>query len=148
MMDMKIRKMKAADYDRVYALWMRTPGMGLNDLDDSIEGITQFLNHNPETCFVLEEGDIYGVVLTGNDGRRGYIYHLAVDPIYRGKGYGKSLVEYALTALKDMGVNKVALVVFETNEKGNAFWDHMGFSTRPDLIYRNRALVDIKRIDT
>ena len=63
---------------------MSCEGMGLNNLDDSKEGIGRFLNGNPDTCFVAElENVIIGVILTGNDGRRGYIYHTAVNPKYR-----------------------------------------------------------------
>ena len=43
---------------------------------------------------------------------------------------------------------KVALVVFERNEKGNAFWEKQGFTVRNDLIYRNLSLVELTRIDT
>ncbi len=42
----------------------------------------------------------------------------------------------------------MALVVFNKNEAGNAFWENMGFASRDDLVYRNKALVDIIRIDT
>ena len=38
---MTIRRMTIADYKQVYALWMNTPGMGLNNLDDSEEGIAK-----------------------------------------------------------------------------------------------------------
>ena len=63
---------------------MSCEGMGLNNLDDSKEGIGRFLNRNPDTCFVAElENVIIGVILTGNDGRRDYIYHTAVNPKYR-----------------------------------------------------------------
>ena len=63
---------------------MSCEGMGLNNLDDSKEGIGRFLNRNPDTCFVAElENVIIGVILTGNDGRRGYIYYTAVNPKYR-----------------------------------------------------------------
>ena len=34
------------------------------------------------------------------------------------------------------------------NEGGNAFWEKMGFTTRPDLTYRNKTLVEMERIDT
>lgn len=50
--------------------------------------------------------------------------------------------------LAERGINKVALVVFDRNETGNAFWEKQGFTVRHDLIYRNKALVDIQRIDT
>ena len=142
---MHLRKMKIEDYDNVYSLWMSCVGMGLNNLDDSKEGIEKFLNRNPDTCYIAVEKD---VIMVGNDGRRGYIYHTAVHPNYRKQGIGKSLVEIALDSLLKLGINKVALVVFERNNAGNEFWEKMGFTSRNDLIYRNKALVEIERIDT
>jgi len=146
---MKIRKFKTTDYDEVYTLWRRTPGMGLNDIDDSREGIEKYLKRNPRTAFVAElEGEIVGVILAGHDGRRGYIHHTCVAGELRHNGIGARLVETALEALKGEGISKVALVVFGRNEGGNAFWERMGFTLRPDLNYRNKALIDLVRMDT
>ncbi len=146
---MNIRLMTIEDYDRVYALWLSCKGMGLNNLDDSREGIGRFLERNPETCFAAEEnGEIIGVIIAGNDGRRGYIYHTAVSPSHRRKGIAAALVSEALSALKKCGINKAALVVFDRNGDGNAFWEKQGFTQRNDLIYRNLALTGIVRIDT
>ena len=80
---MNIRKMTINDYDNVYKLWISCVGMGLNNLDDSKEGIEKFLKRNPDTCFVAEDEFIKGVIIVGNDGRRGYIYHTAVHPDFR-----------------------------------------------------------------
>lgn len=146
---MQIRLMQPADYDAVYALWMACAGMGLNDLDDSRQGIGKFLQRNPGTCLVAEEaGRAVGVILAGHDGRRGYIYHTAVHPEFRGRGIGKGLVQRALAALEQCGIHKVALVVFRRNETGNRFWERMGFAERQDLTYRNKALAEMIRIDT
>jgi len=146
---MEIRKMTILDYDAVYALWLSCTGMGLNNLDDSREGIERYLRRNPDTCFVaVKEQKIVGVILSGHDGRRGFIHHTAVHPDCRGQGIGAALVEAALHALRGEGINKVSLVVFERNSSGNAFWEKMGFTAREDLIYRNRALTEITRIDT
>ena len=146
---MTIRPFVLSDYDAVYALWLSCPGMGLNNLDDSPEGIQRFLQRNPETCFVAEcEEKVVGVILVGSDGHRGYIYHTAVHPEYRRQGIARDLVEHALAALRELGIHKVALVVFRRNEEGNAFWEHMGFTAREDIVYRNRALTEMIRIDT
>lgn len=146
---MEIRNMRLDDYDSVYDLWLSCPGMGLNALDDSREGIAKYLARNPDTCFVAVEKDrIIGAILSGHDGRRGHISHTAVSPDYQRRGVGKQLVENALNALKELGINKVTLVVFADNEKGNAFWEKIGFTGRTDLIYRDRSLTDIARIDT
>lgn len=146
---MEIRKMRLEDYDAVYALWRSCPGMGLNNLDDSREGIARYLARNPETCFVaVEGGSVIGAILTGHDGRRGYISHTAVSPACQRQGTGHRLVEAALRALEREGIHKVNLVVFTRNAPGNAFWEKMGFTVRPDLTYRNRVLTEMERMDT
>ncbi len=149
MNEIKIRTMEIDDYNDVYELWLSCKGMGLNNLDDSREGIERYLNRNPETCFIaVENGKTVGVILAGNDGRRGYIHHTAVSPDCRRQGIARALVDTALKALHALGINKTALVVFERNTDGNAFWEHMGFTSRSDLVYRNKALTEMTRIDT
>lgn len=144
-----IRPMIIADYDGVYDLWISTPGMGLNTTDDSREGIARYLCRNPTTCFVAEEaGRIVGVIIAGHDGRRGFIYHTAVRPECRKQGIATQLVEHAMDALEKEGIHKAALVVFERNALGNAFWERIGFEERTDLVYRNRSIHALERIDT
>ena len=146
---MQIRLMTAADYDAVYSLWIHTPGMGLNDLDDSREGIESYLSRNPSTCFVAEEdGQIIGAIMSGHDGRRGYIYHTAVRQDRQKQGIGRKLVDCAMDALEQAGIHKVALVAFSRNEQGNAFWEKMGFAERNDLSYRNKSIHVLNRFYT
>ena len=146
---MTVRVMTIDDYDGVYVLWIHTPGMGLNTTDDSREGIARFLKRNPTTCFVAEEhGKIIGVILSGHDGRRGYIYHTAVLPSFRHQGIAAHLVDCTMKALEQEGIHKVALVAFARNELGNGFWEHMGFTVREDLVYRNKSIHALERIDT
>lgn len=145
----EIRKLTAEDYDAVYGLWIRTPGMGLNTTDDSRAGFAKFIARNPTSCFAAIAGTgLAGVILAGHDGRRGYIYHLCVDSEFRRGGLARRLVESALDALEREGIQKAALVVFAWNEGGNAFWEKIGFGVRNDLIYRNRSIHELERIDT
>ena len=144
-----IRVMNTEDYDRVYALWMSCKNMGFNNLDDSRQGIEKYLKRNPSTCFVAEQGDaIVGVVLAGHDGRRGFIHHMAVAEDCRRQGIATDLLGQALAALKEEGINKTALLVFNRNEAGNAFWERQGFTVRDDVTYRNKELTEMIRIDT
>lgn len=143
-----IRIMNIDDYEKVYDLWIHTEGMGLNETDDSKEGIQKYLIRNPTTCFVAEEnGEMIGAIMSGHDGRRGYIYHTTVKEEYRGRGIGKSLVESAMTALEQEGIHKAALVAFEKNISGNAFWENIGFTVRDDLVYRNKNIHELKAVD-
>lgn len=146
---MKIRVMEISDYEKVYALWMSCKNMGFNNLDDSKEGIEKFLKRNPDTSFVAVEDDaVVGIVLAGHDGRRGYVYHMSVAENYRKQGIGAQLMSHCEEALKREGINKAALLVFNRNEVGNAFWEKQGFTVREDVAYRNKALAEIVRIDT
>lgn len=145
----EIRIMTIEDYDGVYDLWINTPGMGLNTTDDSREGIARYLQRNPTTSFVAVDRDsIVGVIITGHDGRRGYIYHTAVLPEYRRQGIARRLVDSAMSALEGEGIHKVALVAFARNAIGNGFWEKLGFTCRDDLVYRNKNIHDLHRIDT
>ena len=142
--------MKKSNYDDVYSLWINTPGMGLNTVDDSKKGIGKYLGRNPKTCFIAKEDNkVIGVILSGHDGRRGYIHHAAVDCAYRNKSIGTALVKKAIEALKKERINKVAFVVFKNNEIGNIFWEKLGFKIREDLVYRNKVISDfeLQRID-
>lgn len=144
-----IRQMSINDYTAVYDLWIHTPGMGLNNVDDTKEGIERYLKRNPTTCFVAEEkGKIIGVIMSGHDGRRGFIHHTTVHQEYRKQGLGKQLVDAAMEALDKEGIQKVALVAFSRNELGNAFWEKVGFTVREDLVYRNKNIHDFVRMDT
>ena len=146
-MDIKYRLMTIEDYEQAYALWLES-GNGLNDKDDSVEGIAKYLKRNPTTSFVATcDEKIVGVLLCGHDGRRGIIQHACVSPDYRRLGIGQKLVSLGLDALKAEGITKVLLVAFKKNEGGNAFWESQGFTLREDLNYRNKALTELIRID-
>jgi ribosomal protein S18 acetylase RimI-like enzyme len=133
--------MTIADYPAALQLWTSMGGVGLRSLDDSEAGIRRFLERNPRTCFAALRGEVLrGLILSGHDGRRGYIYHAAVKPEYRRQGIGKALVAAVEEAMIREGIHKLALVVFADNPGGNAFWEGQGFSLREDLRYRNKSL--------
>jgi ribosomal protein S18 acetylase RimI-like enzyme len=141
---MQIRKMIIEDYEAVYQLWLNTPEMGMNTTDDSKDGIEKYLRRNPETCFVVVKNEeIIGVILSGHDGRRAFIYHAAVKISERGQGIGYLLVETAIEALRLEGISKAALVAFVGNKDGNSFWEKAGFTTREDISYRNREIIKL-----
>lgn len=84
--------------------------------------------------------------MAGHDGRQGYIYHTAVAADCRRQGIARQLVEAAMAALEREGIHKAALVAYQRNETGNAFWERMGFTTREDLVYRNRSIHPLEQV--
>ena len=133
--------MTPEDVGKVIALWKNTPGIGLRDEDDSPETLGRFLERNSPSCFIAESnGAIIGALLGGHDGRRGRLYHLAVAEEARHQGIARELVNAVLDSFRDAGIRKVSVNVFADNENGNAFWEHLGFTGRDDLIYRDHLL--------
>ena len=129
------------DYEQVYALWKQIHGFGIRSVDDSKEGIARFLKRNPDTSVVaVEDGKIVGAILCGHDGRRGCMYHVCVDADYRMRGIGKSMVVFAMEALKKEKISKVSLIAFTKNDIGNAFWKEIGWTKRLDLNYYDFTL--------
>ena len=146
---MLIRKMLFSDYNSVYNVWLNTPGMGLNTTDDSEIGIERYLRRNPNTCFVAEnDGEIIGVILSGHDGRRGLVYHMAVKVSEREQGIGSTLLEQSIEALKKEGIRKVYIMVFKNNETGHAFWEKRGFKIPHESVYRAKEIAPIEHIVT
>ncbi len=136
-----IRAMIPEDYNKVYDLWMRISGLGMRSVDDSQEGIERFLKRNPGLSVVAVEDDqIVGVILSGQDGRRGCFYHVCVDERYRNRGIARKMVSFALEALKKEGINKVNIIAFKKNRLGNGFWTGLGWTLREDLNYYDMSI--------
>lgn len=132
--------MKISDYDAVTALWTRTPGIGLSEAD-SRRNIGIFLDRNPGLSFVAEDEEgLMGAVMSGHDGRRGFLYHLAVDQAKRRNGVGRQLVDRCLSGLAALGLRKCHIFVFADNEEGRRFWSRTGWEQRFDLIVMSRGV--------
>ncbi len=66
-------------------------------------------------------------MLAGHDGRRGFLYHLAVVPELRRKGVGQRLVAASLAALKAANVVRVLILVSRDNQLAAQFWSKRGW---------------------
>ena len=131
-----IMPMTEADYDDVRALWMTIRGFGIRALDDSREDIQRFIRRNPTTSVVARmDGRIVGSILCGSDGRQGALYHVCVAREYRRRGIGTPMVGYCMHQLRLMGINKVSLIAFTSNDAGNAFWKQIGWTRKSDVNY-------------
>lgn len=125
------RELVADDYETAYQLWAQTEGMGLSEAD-SREEILRYLERNPGLSQICENeaGSIAGTALCGHDGRRGYMYHVAVSDEYRGMGIGRELVTRCLSNLSAAGITKCHLMVIGDNEQGRRFWESIGWQYR------------------
>ncbi|MDB6083606.1 MAG: hypothetical protein JWN43_1487 [Gammaproteobacteria bacterium] len=134
MISHSIRPMIAEDYPALVRLWTSTEGVGMGPGDDEA-GVLGFLRRNPgmSPVAVSAAGELIGSAMCGHDGRRGAIYHLAVHPAFRGRRVGMRLVEFCLARLADEGIERCNALVFDRNEKGQAFWTHNRWHHRKEL---------------
>jgi len=126
-MEIQTREFRIEDYDGAIELWNRVEGLDVAEGDDR-ETIRRFLGQNPGLSRIAMDGAvIVGAVLCGHDGRRGYVYHLAVDPTYRGRGVGRRLIDECLAGLKRIGLERANILVANDNPRGREFWKSCGW---------------------
>lgn len=121
------------DYDAVIGLLKDMPGVVIRDAD-SREAVIRYLERNPGLSFVAVEGErVVGCIMSGHDGRRGYLQHLAVANGFRRQGIGKALVEKCLAGLEKEGILKSHIDVLAVNEAAALFWEKIGWKRRNDI---------------
>jgi N-acetylglutamate synthase len=136
-----IREMNIGDYEQVIAFWKKNPGIGLSDAD-SKRNINLFLERNPGLSFVFEINKrIIGTVLCGHDGRRGYIYHLAIDQESRRQGIGRALITHSLNELHRRHISKCHLFLYNDNEDAKQFYERIGWKKRSELMIYSKNLL-------
>lgn len=124
--------MIAADLDSARKLWAEAEGIEIAE-GDSPEELTRYLVRNSglSTVAIDETGNVVGAVLCGHDGRRGFVYHLAVASSHRGRGIGRAIMQRSIAGLKEVGVSRVLLLVAAENAGGRDFWLRLGWEDMP-----------------
>ena len=128
------------DYFDVFTLWENAgPGIHLR-LSDEKEETAKKLQRDPDLFLVAEIGGyIIGTVLGGYDGRRGMVYHLAVENSYRNKGIGNALMTELETRMKQKGCIRTYLLVTHDNLDAIRFYESHAWE-RMDLLVFGKNL--------
>jgi ribosomal protein S18 acetylase RimI-like enzyme len=116
------------DYAAVLAVWRSAePGVHLSR-SDTPEALRLKLTRDPELFLVAEDASrVIGAVIGAFDGRRGMVYHLAVDPAARGQGIGTALMAELERRLKALGCVKGYLLVVPENAAVAAWYARRGW---------------------
>jgi ribosomal protein S18 acetylase RimI-like enzyme len=117
------------DYPAARLLWENAgSGIQLRRSDEPDE-IMKKLARDPDLFLVAEADDrLIGTVIGGFDGRRGMIYHLAVEASYRRQGVGGMLMTEVERRLKEKGCIKSYLLVTTENGSAMQFYEQRGWS--------------------
>ena len=129
----RTREFVMEDYEPAIELWKRFENIEIAEGDDK-EDIANFIRRNHGLSRVAEEGKkMVGLALCGHDGRRGYIYHLAIDPAYQRLGVGKRLVDECLEGMRHARVKRALILVAGDNVVGHSFWQRCGWEDIPGV---------------
>lgn len=132
--NVEIRAFDSSDIPDALALWRAADGVVLRDADQAAP-LLDYVRRQAASCFVaVLDSRVIGTVLCGHDGRRGYLYHLAVERAHRGRGIGRALATHALDALRAAGIGKCHLMVVTDNAEARAFWAALGWQLRSDVV--------------
>ena len=134
------REFVLSDHDRAVALWAKVDSVEICE-GDSREEVAEYLKRNPGLSRVAEaDGKMVGAVMCGHDGRRGWIYHLAVAQEYRGRGVGKLLLDDCVRGLQAAGLRRAIILVEGKNAAGHDFWLREGWEDIEGAIPMTREL--------
>ena len=122
-----IRQIDDADIESVIALW-NAAGI-TRPWNDPARDIA-FARRNPHSTLLVSEteGAIVATIMVGEDGHRGWVYYLAVDPGHQRSGLGRSMMVAAEDWLRVRGVWKLQLMVREDNLDARGFYERLGYA--------------------
>ena len=127
------------DYDAVLRLW-REAGLIIRPGDD-LNDVRLKLRRDPDLFLVARDGgELVGCVMGAWDGRRGWIYHLAVRSSHRRRGIAKSLVDELERRLAEKGAKKVNAQIYRSNTTSLRFFNACGYEVHSDLLMIGKLL--------
>jgi ribosomal protein S18 acetylase RimI-like enzyme len=131
-----------ADYQQVIDLWSSIEKGVRVGRSDSPGEIEKKMDRDPDLFLVAEsENKIIGSVIGGYDGRRGLIYHLAVNAAFRGQRVGSRLMDEVESRLRAKGCLKCYLLIANDNLDVGAFYQAQGWQQMTDVSLYGKTLL-------
>lgn len=132
--------MKIIDIKKAYQLWKKA-GLNVASYKREKVEVSNVLRINSSSCFVLEDkSKIIGTILGTFNGRRGWIYHLVIDPKFQKNGYGSMLLQKSEKALKNLGATKIILGVWLNDNEVLNYYQKRGYSIMDDSLTLQKDL--------
>ena len=111
--------------------------------NDPHKDIARKLKVQPELFLVGEaESQIVASVMAGYEGHRGWVNYLAVAPAFRGRGYGRALMQHVEAALKRRGCPKLNLQIRNSNRDAVEFYRRLGYLEDESVSFGKRLIAD------
>ena len=131
---MKIKQAKIQDFNEVYKLWKKAGLVNAGKKKEMLE-YKLLIKNNKNTCLlVFNKQKVIASAFGAFNGRRAWIYHLAVDPSYQKKGIGSKLLAKVESNLKQLEATKIILGVDINNLATVPFYEKQGYQVMHDAV--------------
>jgi GNAT superfamily N-acetyltransferase len=118
------------DFVRLNEIWI-TEHFSLEDADRTLAANPAMVIEKGGFVFsLIRDGEVAGVcALFKEDDGRFQLARMAVEPQFRGKGYGRALIEHAIMHAGSVGAETIYLLTNTLLEPAISLYRQFGFST-------------------
>jgi len=116
----------AADADAAVALW-QAAGLTRPWNDPKADFDRALAGPASAVLGLRDGGELVATVMVGDDGHRGWVYYLAVDPTRQRSGIGRTMMAAAEDWLAKRGCAKLNLMVRGDNAGARGFYARLGY---------------------
>jgi ribosomal protein S18 acetylase RimI-like enzyme len=130
-----IREMRDPDEPAVISLWHAA---GVSRPWNPPERDIAFARRGPHSTILvgLDGEALIASAMVGEDGHRGWVYYVAVDPAAQGGGTGRAMMAAAEIWLQGRGVWKVQLMVRSDNTAVHDFYKALGYEATDVVMFQ------------
>jgi ribosomal protein S18 acetylase RimI-like enzyme len=141
MTNIKIERITSADSSTAEAISLLLKQLSSQEFRFSERELAALINDPSSTLFLLfAEDKIAGMLTLGTylspTGRKAWIEDVVVDSAYRGKGYGKMLVEHAIEYARTLSPCTLMLTSNPARIAANELYRASGFEQKITNVYK------------
>ena len=141
MTNIKIERITSADSSTAEAISLLLKQLSSQEFSFSERELAALVNDSSSSLFLLfAEDKIAGMLTLGTylspTGRKAWIEDVVVDSAYRGKGYGKMLVEHAIEYARTLSPCTLMLTSNPARIAANELYRASGFEQKITNVYK------------
>lgn len=136
---MEIRRLKSEDYDEMISVWERSSLPHRPEGRDSRREISRQIQEFGDLLLgAFENGELVGVIVGTDDGRKGWINRLAVLPERERKGIALELIRALETAFRKRNRQIISVLIEMPNDSSISLFEKAGYSTWEGMAYLSK----------
>jgi N-acetylglutamate synthase len=138
---MAIRKAGLGDYEGIVSLWTRSGLHHQPNGRDSRDNLEREMTDATVDFLVAFSGELMiGSVIGTNDGRKGWVNRLAVDPEHRREGVAKVLLESLEGCFRGRSLKIFSCLIIAGNEPSQSLFEGIGYERHPEVVYYSKKI--------